>query len=117
VRIDSGTEIVTVAHLRPGSVAVAVGEQVRAGQFLGAVGSSGNSFAPHLHLQAERDGVGLDLRFAGVADSAPDSSGNTSMVPAPMTSRDAYRIRSIRIRSAPRAISSGPSVDELRQPS
>jgi Peptidase family M23 len=42
---------VLYAHLAPGSVAVTGGEQVRAGQLLGAVGHSGNSTAPHLHFQ------------------------------------------------------------------
>jgi hypothetical protein len=38
------------AHLQPGSVAVAVGDQVTAGQLIGLLGNSGNSTAPHLHL-------------------------------------------------------------------
>jgi hypothetical protein len=38
------------AHLQPGSVAVAVGEQVTAGQPIGLLGNSGNSTAPHLHF-------------------------------------------------------------------
>ncbi|MFE2487975.1 hypothetical protein ACFXGR_32770 [Streptomyces mirabilis] len=33
------------------------------GQLLGEVGNSGNTTEPHLHLHAERDGLGLDLRF------------------------------------------------------
>ncbi len=66
VIIDTGTESVVLAHLRPGTVAVAVGDRVRAGQNLGQVGNSGNSTMPHLHLQVERDGVGLDLDFATI---------------------------------------------------
>ena len=27
---------------------------------------SGNSTEPHLHIHAERDGLGLDLEFAGI---------------------------------------------------
>ncbi|MBX3030196.1 MAG: M23 family metallopeptidase [Chloroflexi bacterium] len=42
---------VLVAHLAPGSVAVSVGQGVRAGERLGRVGHTGNSTAPHLHLQ------------------------------------------------------------------
>jgi hypothetical protein len=38
-------------HLRKGSVAVSVGQQVAAGDILGVVGSSGCSFAPHLHFE------------------------------------------------------------------
>jgi len=37
-------------HMQPGSVAVAPGEHVRAGQFLGKVGFSGDSLFPHLHF-------------------------------------------------------------------
>ena len=38
-------------HLKQGSVAVAVGDEVSRGQQLGLVGSSGNSYTPHLHLE------------------------------------------------------------------
>ncbi|MGY5009504.1 M23 family metallopeptidase [Streptomyces sp. 900105755] len=67
VFLDTGREIVKLAHLRPGSVTVSEGDTVRAGQLLGEVGNSGNSTEPHLHLHAERDGVGLDLAFEGVS--------------------------------------------------
>ncbi|MFE4967192.1 M23 family metallopeptidase [Streptomyces sp. NPDC056660] len=66
VFLDTGREIVKLAHLRPGSVTVAEGDTVRAGRLLGEVGNSGNTTEPHLHIQAERDGVGLDLEFTGV---------------------------------------------------
>ena len=39
------------AHLQHGSVAVAVGDTVSAGDTLGVVGSSGCSTAPHLHFE------------------------------------------------------------------
>lgn len=38
-------------HMIPGSIAVAVGQHVTAGQVLGLLGNSGNSDAPHLHFQ------------------------------------------------------------------
>jgi hypothetical protein len=38
------------AHLQPGSLRVAVGDRVEAGQPIGLLGNSGNSDAPHLHL-------------------------------------------------------------------
>ncbi|AYN43866.1 M23 family metallopeptidase [Streptomyces dangxiongensis] len=66
VFIDTGTEIVKLAHLRRGTVTVTTGDPVRAGQVLGEVGNSGNSTEPHLHIHAERDGVGLDLEFTGI---------------------------------------------------
>ena len=43
---------VLLAHLQAGSVRVQVGDQVAAGQVLGACGNSGNSTQPHVHLQA-----------------------------------------------------------------
>ena len=66
VAIDTGHELVSLCHLRPGSIVVRVGDRVVPGQVVGAVGNSGNSTEPHLHLQAERDGLGLDLAFSDV---------------------------------------------------
>jgi murein DD-endopeptidase MepM/ murein hydrolase activator NlpD len=42
-----------IAHLQPGSIRVAEGEHVRAGQLLGLVGNSGNSTEPHVHLHLQ----------------------------------------------------------------
>jgi len=42
--------IVFVAHLRNSSTAVSEGQLVTVGDFLGSVGNSGNSTAPHLHI-------------------------------------------------------------------
>lgn len=64
VAIDTDSESVILAHLKPGSLLVRVGEKVTTGQPIGSVGNSGNSTEPHLHLHAERDGIGLQLLFA-----------------------------------------------------
>lgn len=40
-----------LCHLQTGSIQVSVGQKVAKGDFVGKVGHSGNSFAPHLHFQ------------------------------------------------------------------
>jgi murein DD-endopeptidase MepM/ murein hydrolase activator NlpD len=47
---------VLVGHLMPGSVQVRVGDAVATGVWLGAVGNSGNTGEPHLHVHAQRPG-------------------------------------------------------------
>jgi hypothetical protein len=47
---------VVLAHLREGSVQVRAGDSVTVGQPLGAVGNSGGSDEPHLHIHAQRPG-------------------------------------------------------------
>lgn len=64
---------VLLAHFRPGTIAVAQGAAVTAGQPLGEAGNSGNSTEPHLHIHAVREGTGgamkgepVPLSFGGV---------------------------------------------------
>ena len=53
---------VLLGHLRPGSVQVRPGTSVAVGAWLGAVGNSGNTGEPHLHVHAQRPGpVGAPL--------------------------------------------------------
>lgn len=53
---------VLLGHLSPGSVRVRSGDAVAAGAWLGAVGNSGNTGEPHLHIHAQRPGpVGAPL--------------------------------------------------------
>jgi hypothetical protein len=63
------------AHLQPHSLTVKPGDTVRTGQRLGALGSSGNSDAPHLHFQvmdrpSSLDAVGLPFVFAHMQHQA-----------------------------------------------
>jgi hypothetical protein len=52
VVIDHGNgEMSVLAHLQRGSVAVRVGDEVRQGDVVARVGSSGSSLFPHLHYQ------------------------------------------------------------------
>jgi len=58
----------TYAHLKAGSVHVAPGDHVVAGQMLAQIGNSGNTKAPHLHFQISGDveplaGEGLPFSF------------------------------------------------------
>lgn len=59
---------VELAHFRRGSIAVAAGDRVAAGQPLGQVGNSGNSTEPHLHIHAvdPRTGAGVQIAFDGI---------------------------------------------------
>lgn len=71
VRHADGTET-AYYHLKNGSVQVAVGDEVRCGDGLGLVGSSGISSIPHLHFQVESaDGATIDP-YAG-PESQPES--------------------------------------------
>jgi hypothetical protein len=69
VVIDFGNgEFGFLAHLRQGSVAVAEGDRVSAGQEIGRCGNSGNSTEPHLHFHLQTSpalgqGEGLPAQF------------------------------------------------------
>ncbi len=54
VMIDIGdNRFVVLAHLRQGSAVVRIGDQVQSGDHLAAVGNSGHTNEPHLHLQVQ----------------------------------------------------------------
>ena len=46
-------EFVYLAHMQNGSIQVAVGDAVNAGDLLGLTGNSGNSSEPHLNTHAQ----------------------------------------------------------------
>jgi hypothetical protein len=48
-----GGRFALLAHLKQGSVRVAAGEKVSSGQAIAECGNSGNTSAPHLHLQIQ----------------------------------------------------------------
>jgi hypothetical protein len=61
---------VHLAHLQAGTVAVELGDQVAVGQTLGAVGNSGNTLLPHLHINAARGRTLFARGDGGVPDDA-----------------------------------------------
>jgi murein DD-endopeptidase MepM/ murein hydrolase activator NlpD len=66
VLIDTGAEVIKLAHLRADSILVDVGERVHTKQLLGEVGNSGRSNQPRLTIAAVRQGRKLDLEFIGI---------------------------------------------------
>ncbi|KAB7744811.1 peptidoglycan DD-metalloendopeptidase family protein [Nostocoides sp. F2B08] len=92
VVLDHGEGVYSAyAHLRHGSLRVAVGGRVTAGQQLAEVGNTGNSSEPHLHLQlmdrAEVNAAaGLPFRWRGIeinqseTDRAAGSGESTPVV-------------------------------------
>ena len=78
---------VMLAHLKQGSVDVDSGDSVATGARLGAIGNSGNSWEPHLHLNAQR---GPGARTVLDAD------------PRPMVLDGRFLVRNDVIRARPR---------------
>ena len=63
VTIDHGGGMVTkYFHLRYGSIPAAIrkGAKVKAGETIGFMGNTGDSYGAHLHFQLEKDGKPID---------------------------------------------------------
>jgi len=80
---------VLLGHLRRGSVAVAPGQLVQAGDRIGECGNSGNSQSPHLHMQimnrpdpAHTEVQGLPGLLANYLEFSAGSEGRQGRVPA-----------------------------------
>ncbi|MEJ2596878.1 MAG: M23 family metallopeptidase [Anaerolineales bacterium] len=63
VIIASDGYYVLLAHLREGSLMVTSGQSISRGEQVANVGNSGNSAAPHLHLQVNDDSNPLDSKI------------------------------------------------------
>lgn len=55
--IDGRTYVSLYAHMQFGSLEVVPGQTIRVGDPIGAVGNTGQSTGPHLHLELWRDGT------------------------------------------------------------
>ena len=67
-----GNEYGVIMHMQKGSVNVSVGEKVKQGQVIGALGNSGDSFGPHVHFHVQHKpiplkGQGLPVSFTDVS--------------------------------------------------
>ena len=67
---------VLYAHMRPGTVRVKVGDQVRTGEVIGVVGNTGSSTEPHLHMHIDDQpsflaGNGVPYEFTEGEASGP----------------------------------------------
>lgn len=69
-------------HMKIGSLTTkAVGDTVVAGEYLGKVGSSGNSLAPHLHFEVYDNSNNLIDPFAGSCNNFNSDSWWVSQIP------------------------------------
>lgn len=81
VLIDCGAHLVALAHFQNNTIRVSVGDTVAIGMVLGAVGNSGNSDEPHLHVHVQR----------GTTAEAPMSGE-----PVPLTLEGRFPVRNDR---------------------
>lgn len=63
VVIDCNGAEVYIAHMQKGSVRVQEGDAVDENSWIGNMGNSGNTSEPHLHIHAEKEGVGVPIIF------------------------------------------------------
>jgi murein DD-endopeptidase MepM/ murein hydrolase activator NlpD len=109
VKLDHGNgQTKTYDHMKNGSVAVIVGQQVTAGQQIGLTASSGFSTGPHLHLQSEVNGVVFEP-FSGSA-----RPGLSAWVSQPPFRTDTY-VRQIVITDQDLSTWPGPPFDTTRK--
>jgi len=69
VTLRCGEVEVLLGHLQPGSLKVAVGARLRVGDPIAAVGNSGNTDEPHLHVHAQKPGTRAERTLSGAKRS------------------------------------------------
>ncbi|WP_430787302.1 M23 family metallopeptidase [Virgibacillus flavescens] len=62
---DNDDAVVYIAHMQKDSVKVSEGDSVKKLEPIGLVGNSGNTSEPHLHIHAEKNGIGIPIQFDG----------------------------------------------------
>lgn len=65
ISCDNKDAVVYIAHMQQESVKVTEGNRVKELEPIGLVGNTGNSSEPHLHIHAEKDGIGIPIQFNG----------------------------------------------------
>ncbi|MBI4716520.1 MAG: M23 family metallopeptidase [Planctomycetes bacterium] len=102
VAIDHGLgRDVYYIHLRNGSVSVAVGDIVNAGEQIGLAASSGNSSGPHLHFESQHLGQAFEP-FAGPCrtgasgwENQPAFHDQTSLYDIGVTNVDLFQVQGL----------------------
>jgi hypothetical protein len=109
-----------LAHLKPGSVPVAVGERVERGQEVGRCGHSGNSSEPHLHFQVQDHpsfefAVSLPVQFDTVEIESPGVAHDEDLIPGATLSdgvhENSYIVAGQRVSHAGDAFEDGEEAD------
>lgn len=77
-------------HMKKGSIAVAVGQQVKEGEVLGMIGLSGRTQFPHLHIEVRHKGKIVDP-FVPISSVGHRKSCNAEPVRSLWTAPPAYR--------------------------
>lgn len=99
-------------HLKPGSVIVKVGQHVRKGQQIAALGFTGHTTGPHLHLHVANrnsslgaEGLPFSLEKFNLLGSYPGAEG---LGEKPWVPADGKQLFGSRQRPAPNAVISFP---------
>lgn len=77
IAMGASGPFVLIAHLRRGSVGVAVGSVVEVGQIIGSCGNSGNSTQPHVHVQVTDSTTWPTARGRPLIFERPHANGGT----------------------------------------